>query len=38
MRVIPRRVLGQSSNTENYKVAMRRWKRIELSKDEAFKP
>lgn len=38
MRVIPRRVFGESSTTEKYKVAIRRWKYLELSKDEAFKP
>ncbi|XP_068573939.1 mitochondrial transcription rescue factor 1 [Cebidichthys violaceus] len=37
MRVILRRVLGESSNAEKYKVAIRRWKSIELSKDEAIK-
>ncbi|KAK2826365.1 hypothetical protein Q5P01_020579 [Channa striata] len=37
MRVIIRKVLGESS-TEKYKVAIRRWKCLELSKDEAFKP
>ncbi|XP_028994754.1 mitochondrial transcription rescue factor 1 isoform X2 [Betta splendens] len=36
MRVIMRKVLGESS-TEKYKVAIRRWKCLELSKDEAFK-
>lgn len=38
MRVITRRVFGESSTTEKYKVALRRWKCLELSKDEAFKP
>ncbi|KAK9533318.1 hypothetical protein VZT92_008442 [Zoarces viviparus] len=37
MRVILRRVLGESSDTEKYKVAIRRWKSIELTKDEAIK-
>ncbi|XP_026159567.1 mitochondrial transcription rescue factor 1 isoform X2 [Mastacembelus armatus] len=37
MRVIIKRVLGESSNAEKYKVAIRRWKFIELPKDEAFK-
>lgn len=37
MRVIIRKVLGESS-TEKYKVAIRRWKCVELPKDEAFKP
>ncbi|KAM8916805.1 mitochondrial transcription rescue factor 1 [Spinachia spinachia] len=35
MRVILQRVLGESSTTEKHKVAIRRWKRIELSKEEA---
>ncbi|XP_036927371.1 mitochondrial transcription rescue factor 1 isoform X1 [Acanthopagrus latus] len=38
MRVIPQRVLGESRTTEKYKVSIRRWKSVELSKDEAFKP
>ncbi|XP_044022055.1 mitochondrial transcription rescue factor 1 isoform X1 [Siniperca chuatsi] len=38
MRVVLRRVFGESSNTEKYKIAIRRWKCLELSKDEAFKP
>lgn len=38
MRVILRKVLGETATTEKYKVAIRRWKSIELSKDEAFKP
>lgn len=38
MRVILKRVFGESSNTDKYKVALRRWKLIELSKDEALKP
>lgn len=37
MRVIPRRVPGELSSTGKYKVSIRRWKSIELSKDEAFK-
>ena len=37
MRVMPRKVVGETSATEKYKVALRRWKCIELSKDEAFK-
>ncbi|XP_049452458.1 mitochondrial transcription rescue factor 1 isoform X1 [Epinephelus fuscoguttatus] len=37
MRVILRKVLGESSNAEKHKVAVRRWKCIELPKDEAFK-
>ncbi|KAM6912129.1 mitochondrial transcription rescue factor 1 [Xenentodon cancila] len=38
MRVILRSVLAESSNTEKYKVSIRRWKNLELAKDEAFKP
>ena len=38
MRVIVRSVFAETSRTEKYKVAIRRWKSIELSKDEAFKP
>ncbi|XP_070776946.1 mitochondrial transcription rescue factor 1 [Enoplosus armatus] len=38
MRVALRRVFAESTTTEKYKVAIRRWKLIELSKDEAFKP
>lgn len=38
MRVIPRRVLGESSNTDKHKVAMRRWKCLELPRDEVIKP
>ncbi|XP_019940791.2 mitochondrial transcription rescue factor 1 isoform X1 [Paralichthys olivaceus] len=38
MRVIVRRVFAEKSKTEKYKVAIRCWKSIELSKDEAFKP
>ncbi|XP_069580018.1 LOW QUALITY PROTEIN: mitochondrial transcription rescue factor 1 [Brachyistius frenatus] len=38
MRVVVRRVFGESSTTEKYKVAIRRWKSLELAKDEAFKP
>ncbi|XP_029900460.1 mitochondrial transcription rescue factor 1 [Myripristis murdjan] len=38
MRVILRKVLGESNDAEKYKVALRRWKRVELSKEEAFKP
>lgn len=37
MRVILQRVLGESSTTEKHKVAIRRWKSIELSKEEAIK-
>ncbi|KAM4724338.1 mitochondrial transcription rescue factor 1 isoform 1-T1 [Anableps anableps] len=38
MRVILRRVLGESNDGDKYKVSIRRWKGIELAKDEAFKP
>nr|XP_020477577.1 uncharacterized protein C6orf203 homolog [Monopterus albus] len=37
MRVIIREVLGETSNTEKYKIAIRRWKCIALPKDEALK-
>ncbi|KAI3367943.1 hypothetical protein L3Q82_026773 [Scortum barcoo] len=37
MRVILRKVFSESSNTEKHKIAVRRWKSIELSVDEAFK-
>lgn len=38
MRVIPRRVFGESSATEKHKVAVRRWKCLELPRDEVLKP
>ncbi|XP_054469644.1 mitochondrial transcription rescue factor 1 isoform X2 [Anoplopoma fimbria] len=38
MRVILQRVLGESNNAEKYKVAIRRWKSLELANDEAIKP
>ncbi|KAM4624978.1 mitochondrial transcription rescue factor 1 isoform 2-T2 [Polymixia lowei] len=38
MRVILKKVLGESNDAEKYKIALRRWKSIELSKEEAFKP
>ncbi|KAM9354427.1 mitochondrial transcription rescue factor 1 [Pholidichthys leucotaenia] len=38
MRVILRRVFSDTSSTEKYKVALRRWKGLELKKEEAFKP
>ncbi|XP_056446518.1 mitochondrial transcription rescue factor 1 [Gadus chalcogrammus] len=38
MRVILKKELGESNDGEKYKVALRRWKSLELSKDEAFKP
>ncbi|XP_061157301.1 mitochondrial transcription rescue factor 1 [Syngnathus typhle] len=38
MRVVLKKVLGESSNAEKYKVSLRRWKFIAVPKDEAFKP
>lgn len=38
MRVVLKKVFAESSNTEKHKVALRRWKSLELSKDEALKP
>lgn len=38
MRVSLRKELGESNDGEKYKVALRRWKNLELSKEEAFKP
>lgn len=38
MRVVLKRVIGESSSAEKYKVAIRRWKSLKLTKDEAFKP
>ncbi|CAK6962068.1 mitochondrial transcription rescue factor 1 [Scomber scombrus] len=38
MRVALKRVFEETSNKDKYKVALRRWKHLELSKDEAFKP
>ncbi|XP_035530018.1 mitochondrial transcription rescue factor 1 [Morone saxatilis] len=38
MRVILRRVFGETTTTEKYKIVVRRWKCIELPRDEAFKP
>ena len=38
MRVILKKELGESNDGEKHKVALRRWKNLELSKDEAFKP
>lgn len=38
MRVTPRRVSAETTSTEKYKVVLRRWKYVELSRDEAFKP
>lgn len=37
-RVILRKVFTDSGNTEKRKVAIRRWKRLELPKEEVFKP
>lgn len=36
-RVVLRKVFVEVSSTEKYKVALRRWKSLELSKDEALK-
>ncbi|KAM6973060.1 mitochondrial transcription rescue factor 1 [Aplochiton taeniatus] len=38
MRVILRKILGESNDGDKYKVSLRRWKNVELSKEEAFKP
>ncbi|XP_056152096.1 mitochondrial transcription rescue factor 1 [Lampris incognitus] len=38
MRLIFRKVLGESNDKEKYKIALRRWKILELPKQEAFKP
>lgn len=38
MRVILRKVLGESNDGDKYKVSIRRWKSLELAKDEVFKP
>ncbi|KAK0132554.1 hypothetical protein N1851_032575 [Merluccius polli] len=38
MRVVLKKVLGESNDGEKHKVALRRWKSLEMSKDEAFKP
>lgn len=38
MRVSPRRVSAETTSTDKYKVVLRRWKYVELSRDEAFKP
>ncbi|KAM3838090.1 mitochondrial transcription rescue factor 1 [Diretmus argenteus] len=38
MRVILRKVLGESKDGEKVKVALRRWRSVVLSKEEAFKP
>lgn len=38
MRVVLRKVFAEASRTEKSKVALRRWKYLEVSKDEALKP
>ncbi|XP_041669074.1 mitochondrial transcription rescue factor 1 [Cheilinus undulatus] len=38
MRVIVRKVFSETSQKDRHKVALRRWKCLELPKDEAFKP
>lgn len=35
MRVVPRRVSGDKTTADKYKVVLRRWKYMELSKDKA---
>lgn len=35
MRVTPRRVSAETTTTEKYKVVLRRWKYMELSRDKA---
>uniref|UniRef100_A0A3P9H7E8 Mitochondrial transcription rescue factor 1 n=2 Tax=Oryzias latipes TaxID=8090 RepID=A0A3P9H7E8_ORYLA len=37
MRVVLLKVVDESINAEKYKVSIRRWKHLELSKDDAFK-
>ncbi|KAK7905250.1 hypothetical protein WMY93_017857 [Mugilogobius chulae] len=37
MRVVIRKVVGETSSTDKHKVALRRWKSLELSKEEALK-
>lgn len=37
MRVIVKKVLGESKDAEKYKVLLRRWKNVELSKEDVFK-
>ncbi|XP_067099497.1 mitochondrial transcription rescue factor 1 [Osmerus mordax] len=37
MRVILKKMLGESKDGDKYKVVLRRWKNIELSKQDAFK-
>ena len=37
MRVILKKILGESKDGDKYKVVLRRWKNIELSKQDAFK-
>ncbi|XP_068608312.1 mitochondrial transcription rescue factor 1 [Brachionichthys hirsutus] len=38
MRVIPRKVFGQLTSTDKFKVSMRRWSSLDLPRDEAFQP
>ncbi|XP_076015497.1 mitochondrial transcription rescue factor 1 [Genypterus blacodes] len=38
MRVVLRRVLGESNDGEKHHVLLRRWKKLNVSKDETFKP
>lgn len=38
MRVVLRKILGDSSQTEKFKVSIRRWKSLELPTEEALKP
>uniref|UniRef100_A0A1A8F6Y9 Chromosome 6 open reading frame 203 n=1 Tax=Nothobranchius korthausae TaxID=1143690 RepID=A0A1A8F6Y9_9TELE len=38
MRVVLRKVLGDSKDGDKHKVSIRRWKCLELPKDEVFKP
>lgn len=38
MRVVLKKVLGDTTKTEKYKVSLRRWKFLESPADEAFKP
>lgn len=35
MRVVLRKVYAETSTTDKYKVVVRRWKSLELTKDEA---
>ncbi|KAM9842087.1 mitochondrial transcription rescue factor 1 [Aulostomus maculatus] len=38
MRVVLKQVSGETTKTEKHKVVLRRWKFLELSRDEVFKP